>query len=633
MVAVEFSQSWVLSDYDLRGPPKPSHAMKTRPVALIAILKAVSSGAITVENQSGPRLLVLYDRHGQSPCDLEQQMKTTCARPTDLRVLPTSSYQPVLSCTCNVIFFNLWSACLLCDGNPVLPTFGQWSQNCSANSFDVNNLNLSDTVHLPSWTGMSKPSPTNTTFDVGAAIMIAQASIGAPWSALQIITPVLSVIATVILLGCWYLYRNSPQLRNTIWSRRPRLFRRPHRVREGNRSETWTIDLFEDPAYQQDVRPGKTDNEFNTLYNIPISERDIHPSSGAKDHRISNAWKDSLRTAKSWQYSILNFSPVTVVRNVAPSRGWHISSVDHSTESAGLSPRSGVAGAAPSLNHPIFEDDENVELNGPDDAGNTDRETDHLISPSERNETAVFLISRQPGVDFSIESSAGSHISRPATQAASSRTPTATQSGARPRPPQSSQVSSPQKQNLAKHSQPQKPTGASFTFLPKLHVPIPSRLSRSHSNEQISSATLTADGVPRTSSMTPQAAPYSDRLPMPPNPSRVNKSFPKPDHGSQYPSVHRHQPSPSAQTNYKRAPSRDEATFPTPPTNGEPETYSMRTLAPHHRSRSNEDRRLDPTMLFPDAVRRAGYNVLASSSSSAPLYDHRRTSSRLRDLV
>jgi hypothetical protein len=73
----------------------------------------------------------------------------------------------------NVIFFNLWSACLLSKGNSVLPTFDQWSQCCSSNSLNINNPPFPgiNAIALPPWATMTKPNLPNTTFDVGAAIM------------------------------------------------------------------------------------------------------------------------------------------------------------------------------------------------------------------------------------------------------------------------------------------------------------------------------------------------------------------------------------------------------------------------------------------------------------------------------
>lgn len=58
------------------------------------------------------------------------------------------------------------------NGSSVLPTFDQWSESCSSNFLDMNNpLTGIDVMSFPPWANMAQPNPTDTTFDVGAAIM------------------------------------------------------------------------------------------------------------------------------------------------------------------------------------------------------------------------------------------------------------------------------------------------------------------------------------------------------------------------------------------------------------------------------------------------------------------------------
>ena len=215
-------------------------------------------------------------------------------------------------------------------------------------------------------------------------MLVALVSEGRPWTTLQIITPFLSAVATVGILGCWYLYQR--YTRQNDFGGKPPLFRRVHKVKETPRGEAWTIDLSENPG---DARAGK---KYSQSYDL--SESTL---AGPGHRRDLSAWKNELP-------QIWSFGRPAVVRNVAPGKGWRISSLDDAIESPNflaLSPQ-------PVAHAPNLEiEGEDAELDGAraEVAGDDDQETDHLISPSERSENTVFLISRRPGEDFTIETS------------------------------------------------------------------------------------------------------------------------------------------------------------------------------------------------------------------------------------
>lgn len=211
---------------------------------------------------------------------------------------------------------------------------------------------------------------------------------------MQIITPVLSAVATVIILSCWYLYQRYTQQNDSAWFRGgPPLFRRVHKVKETRRGEAWTIDLSENLAFERNARAGKGSSQSYDLSNST-------PAGPGHRHNPS-AWKNDLP-------QILSFGRPAVVRNVAPGKGWRISSLDDATGPPtflSLSPQS--VAHAPNHLSVLEGEGEDAELDGAraEATVDDDQETDHLISPSERSENTVFLISRRPGEDFTIESS------------------------------------------------------------------------------------------------------------------------------------------------------------------------------------------------------------------------------------
>ncbi|KAF8317042.1 hypothetical protein F5887DRAFT_1030187 [Amanita rubescens] len=503
-------------------------------------------------NGPGPRLSVLYDRHGQSPCTLEERVKSDCPPQSDV----SESGQDVGNCTCNVVFFNLWSACLMSNGSSVLPTFDQWIQSCSTTSQDVNNPPFPDIDirNLPPWANMAKPNPTNTTFDVGTAIMIALVSEGRPWTTVQIITPFLSAVATVAILGFWYLYQR--HTRQSDFGGRPPLFRRAHKVKETRRGEAWTIDLSEN---LDDTRAGKKSTQSYNLSESTLA--------GTGHRRDPSAWKNELP-------QILNFGRPAVVRNVAPGKGWRISSLDDAIESPdflALSPQ-------PVVHAPNLEiEGEDAELNGAraEVAGDDDQETDHLISPSERSGNSVFLISRRPGEDFTIESSPTASrlgqtsplIAPRGTPGSSERSPIDPSQGrseiALSLPFQSPSRSANEASNGSSIPKP-------FSFFPKFKISKPSEVSRNHSDE----ANIPP---PRTITLSPPPFQVPDLLPLALIPSLSSRSA-RLGHEEilPYPSFHRHQRTSSSQ------PFREDGNS---LTNGQP---PLSRASPHHRTASHD---------------------------------------------
>ncbi|KAF8737187.1 hypothetical protein AX14_013314 [Amanita brunnescens Koide BX004] len=553
--------------------------MKSRrkTLVLMATLGSMMIKSITVSaGNVNPRLSALYDRYGQSPCALEERVKSVCPSSQSNSIPSTFLSQDVGKCTCNVIFFNLWSACLLSNGNGVLPTFDQWSQSCSNNSLDINDSPFPgiNTIVFPPWATMAKPSPPNTTFDVGAAIRIAQVSRGIPWTTVQIIAPILSAVATVAVLGCWYLYHYSARQRQHRFEGGPPLFRRAHKVKEMRRGEAWTIDISEGLDHGHEARMRKNFGPSND------ASRNV---TGGPGHRHNpSVWKK-----KNELPNFLSFGRPAVVQNVRPGEGWRISSLDDAVESPPFltqSPKS-IARGPNTATQPILEGEgEVIELDGPRaEAVDDDQETDHLISPTERSENSVFLISHRPGMDFTIDSSPpASRIPCSPSQASPMAVPRGTH-GSRERyaihPSQERTNISP---STPSHSAKESSKGSSvqkpFAFLSKLKISVPSKHSRKHSNEP--------NPPPRTviteTLSPPSSLPFQvpEQLPSAPRPSFVNmynrSVVSVHERASPYPSFNRHQRSSSSQS------FREDVNFLAPPNGPVPSSRA----SPHLRTAS-----------------------------------------------
>lgn len=417
---------------------------------------------------------------------------------------------------------------------------------------------------------------------------------------MQIIAPVLSAVATVAILGCWYLYLYFTRQHDTAWFRaRPPLLRRAHKVKETPRGDAWTIDRSESLDHDHEAHMvGKKQG--------PPNDVSRYESVGPEHRQNPGAWKNELP-------NFLSFGRPAVVRNVRPGKGWRISSLDDALESPPFmtqSPKS-IARGPNVVDHPIPEgQDEDAELDGPRaEAVEEDQETDHLISPTERSENTVFLISHRPGEDFTIESSP------PASRILCS--PRQVSPTAVPQPGPHSPPS------LPSRSTKESPKGSSvqksFPFLSKLKISIPGKLSRNHSNEpnplpltvnliiflkllfltSVRFQVITENGPLRSS--LPFQVP--ELRPLVPTPSLVNSRSAGSvrEQASAYPSFHRHQRSSSSQS------FREDVSF---PRNG---LVPSSRASPHLRTASLKVPETDPSVLYPGPV-----GVVVYTASQSP---------------
>ncbi|KAF9456581.1 hypothetical protein BDZ94DRAFT_1315006 [Collybia nuda] len=110
--------------------------------------------ALQVRNDdTSDTLGVLYNNRGISPCDLARDMREQCETEFNSTVTPTK-------CSCNNVFFNIWSACVLVQVDGDLPSFSAWGAGCKDASQDVtdgymNGLDLG--TPIPIWAFMGVP--------------------------------------------------------------------------------------------------------------------------------------------------------------------------------------------------------------------------------------------------------------------------------------------------------------------------------------------------------------------------------------------------------------------------------------------------------------------------------------------
>ncbi|KAJ7129438.1 hypothetical protein C8R44DRAFT_776802 [Mycena epipterygia] len=231
--------------------------LRLLPIGLLSLLATV----VATGDDPQPSDDVLNNKNGLSPCNMKDLFQTKCENPQARDDAPTNSSRPVFStpCTCSNIYFNLWSACIWTE-NSSLPLCESLEQQCAQASI---NITIEEPPHAesnyPGWAYTVLPS-SNGTFNLIAAIEAASASPSHKWTAVQIIIPIivgLSVAAAFLVF--FLVFRRRRKISNRQQLRRPWMetignrprFQFPtmssaHKVRELNRSNSWSIDEREE---------------------------------------------------------------------------------------------------------------------------------------------------------------------------------------------------------------------------------------------------------------------------------------------------------------------------------------------------------------------------------------------------
>ncbi|KAJ3527889.1 hypothetical protein NMY22_g9611 [Coprinellus aureogranulatus] len=355
-------------------------------------------------------------------------------------------------CTCNTPFFNIWSACELFERRSnVLPLLKEWEANCtSANVAFTKSFgnNFIGDIEVPKWSRKDAAAD-NGLFDVAGIVLACAPN---SWSIIQIVAPLASAVATLLIITLIYVscVRWKPNF-STFFTC-PRLhFLRPSRVQREEPKNDWVIDTgkerlddiatpFPTTTVFQPRRSESFDEEraipqptvvFQPnrpahhvvplpLSNAPVLVEEEDEEMGVGELPLTSRWSDSehqtpVRTKPRVTFNKprVTFFPNVLkaipnpfkakpvrVEHVAPRPGFRVYDEDVGTESA-----------YSSLNNSKKETDDDAKSVGSSlmrELNEDEVERVTLISSDQRRENDVFLISKTPGVDFSLSSKSGS---------------------------------------------------------------------------------------------------------------------------------------------------------------------------------------------------------------------------------
>ncbi|KAF8069943.1 hypothetical protein FPV67DRAFT_1667848 [Lyophyllum atratum] len=520
-----------------------------------------------------------------------------------------------------------------------------------------------DKVAIPDWARIRVLN--DSTFDYNTAILIAKKP--NPWGPLQITVPIVSVVGALLLVAVIFvIYRTKSRERKSL----PIKFthwlcpRRSRRVRQAPPTTTWAIDQLEEYAVvHDDDEPRGSHIPFPSLKDIKTKTVDVEYQLPLKS--VWKHWHFAQQLRRLPDQIPLPWKDQAVeITSYPPRRGFRLDSLNTSTESSAPNSRSATAEGGGGRPDTIFEDEP-----ADDDEGTS------LISHIDRSSNRVFVISGDNGPNFTVESASSRDNSRTSHLVVIPPTPTESSRSSQNRssvahrlsrlnpirrlvlPPAPKQLAplppAPAATGTLEVQIPPEPLphqpGPSHLPAPQPHVPQgriasiktlalsprPVRLDLppvSHVRRQQS---IEDDGSLKRSH--PQTRPMGARLPSSPRhhaqqlslDDELSQNFSPSVHSvgdSMYMGSSTHAYRPLTPSSHNRTYSGDDVSA----THGQFLTTPRLT---HGRNLSTESlvpARSDPAMLFPGAVRGAGYTIGLSadaSESSASLYSTTSASS------
>ncbi|KAF9478362.1 hypothetical protein BDN70DRAFT_994271 [Pholiota conissans] len=407
------------------------------------------------QGQAG-RFDVLTGTNGQTSCNLRDTVHSTCSKttPPALDVTPLPSF-----CTCNHVYFNIWSACSYSTGNNTLPMFNEWLGTCTSNGFDSAGGESTASrsgglgINVPEWATIEVPG--DSCFDIERAVVAAIPS--SRWTVLQIIAPVISAVMAILLTIVFLLYCR-PRISGTELKGGVRgLFHPVHKVRpvsQRSLGDGWGIDQeIRPPPMLDPISPLETTHRLTnftipgapsgpaTAYDdvidgpqpvnpvrSPIPGGRIYPF--APTYAVQNPPSNSLPTSgrTSNTSSLLGRlrrpwkvypQPIKVVQ---PSARFKVDHREHSVKaisSAGTSESFGPRGSYDIHEHEDDYDNEIPEVDSQADDHDADQENMSLIPESETHRNSINTC----GTSHIHDSSINSHVNivTPSTSSSSPR--------------------------------------------------------------------------------------------------------------------------------------------------------------------------------------------------------------------
>ncbi|KAI3613868.1 hypothetical protein WG66_006461 [Moniliophthora roreri] len=478
------------------------------PVGLFALLLI----QITRADDTGRNL---NNREGETPCQMKDVV-ASCSQDLSSRGIFQRDRPGANGCTCNNVFWNLWSACLISqnDANSFgsLTSAADWDSMCSQNNLQFKDHTTDEErwkdMDIPSWAYNGLPSNRSQIFNIGVAISVASPSPD-KWTTIQIVVPIVSGVAVAVICGIMVvLYRRNKSGKGGVSPvcavrRKIRDGFGTRRVRKGSRNHGWVIDSREDESFEVvDPESPKTSRSSYGHVRLSSSPTDISfiafpDSQGSKLQKSpgekaewampgKRLWKRSSLIEKlktTWLLLPVPWKSTPVaVHSAMPSRRFQIDESSKSVRTDSTlenyrrggfrtsSHHSGSTESGPAttsawdytMQETIYEaDEEEDDLDsilgfggrGGLDNGDDD-ESEHLIS--ERNQD-VLIISHS-GQDFSMESGDSRRSIPRALQIIPPSPITPSSPPATPQPPRSPPVAKKPKASIATINTPPAPS-------------------------------------------------------------------------------------------------------------------------------------------------------------------------------
>jgi len=193
------------------------------------------------------RLDVLKGDGDETSCTLKANIYKGCNLSPPLT--SNATFETPASCTCNKVFFNIWTACSYSIGENLFPIFKDWMTICSSSGINLEQAQfLAERdnwgVNAPKWARIDVPG--NLTMNLQSAVLTTQSK----WSVLQIVLPfITALVATILAVLIMQLYHT--RFQRASWRERMfRLVRPIPRVKSVDKYDAWEIEANDGAQYE-----------------------------------------------------------------------------------------------------------------------------------------------------------------------------------------------------------------------------------------------------------------------------------------------------------------------------------------------------------------------------------------------
>ncbi|KAF4621023.1 hypothetical protein D9613_000101 [Agrocybe pediades] len=177
-------------------------------------------------------MIQLKGKDGQSSCQLRDTVHSKCSG-TPTPGLDSTPFPSL--CTCNNVYFNIWSACSYASGNNTLPMYDAWLKTCTDASVDISASSAKTMqegalgIQVPDWGTLAVPG--NAAFDLQQAVVVVSLAQKKPWSLLQIVLPVVAGVVAILFTLVFLKFRHKVSPTTRLRQRISSILPWGHRVR------------------------------------------------------------------------------------------------------------------------------------------------------------------------------------------------------------------------------------------------------------------------------------------------------------------------------------------------------------------------------------------------------------------